>query len=332
MGMGMHVKSDSDVTCSIEASTPPRSPRRPLYYVQSPSHSLQLHHDLEKMSYGSSPFASPTHHFHYHCSPIHHSRESSTSRFSASLKNPRALALAGGGWLRMQRKYDEVGDDADDLDAAENDGEDPAKDAAQLKFYVLCFLFCFLLLFTIFSLILWAASLPYKPKIIVKNIVFENFFVQAGMDATGVPTDMLTLNSTVRIIYRNPATFFGVHVTTTPLELHYSDLKVASGNMKKFYQSRKSGRKVIAVVEGKQVPLYGGIPLLTSSNSAEREEALQSVSVPLNLTFVVRSRAYILGKLVKTKFYRSILCELTLRGKHLGKPLNLTKHESCVYH
>ncbi|CAA2976639.1 Late embryogenesis abundant, partial [Olea europaea subsp. europaea] len=68
---------------SIEASTPPRSPRQPLYYVQSPSHSQQ---DLEKMSYGSSAFGSPTH--HYHCSPIHPSREFSTSRFSACLKNP----------------------------------------------------------------------------------------------------------------------------------------------------------------------------------------------------------------------------------------------------
>lgn len=65
----------------------------------------------------------------------------------------------------------------------------------------------------------------------VQNILFENFYLQAGMDASGVPTDMLTLNSTVKIFYRNPATFFGVHVTSTPLELHYFDLKVASGHV-----------------------------------------------------------------------------------------------------
>lgn len=46
-----------------------------------------------------------------------------------------------------------------------------------------------------------------------------------------MPTDMLTLNSTVKIFYRNPSTFFGVHVTSTPLELHYFDLKVASGHV-----------------------------------------------------------------------------------------------------
>lgn len=168
MGVTMHVKSDSEVT-SIDASTPPRSPRRPIYYVQSPSHSQQ---DLEKMSYGSSPFGSPTHHFHYHCSPIHHSRESSTSRFSASLKNPRHTGGAGGGgggeWLRLQRKYDEVGA-AEEGDELEGEGEDEREDdGGQVRFYVACFLLSFVVLFSLFSLILWAASLAYKPRIIVK--------------------------------------------------------------------------------------------------------------------------------------------------------------------
>ncbi|KAL6546151.1 hypothetical protein OROGR_010025 [Orobanche gracilis] len=319
MGVGFHVKSDSEVT-SIDASSPPRSPRRPLYYVQSPSHSQN---DLEKMSYGSSPFGSPTHpHFHYHCSPIHHSRESSTSRFSASLKNPKNT---GGGWRMMQRKYDEVGDEGDD-DDEECEGDGGRNGGGHARFYVVCFLLSFVVLFSIFSLILWAASLGYQPRIIVKSISFENFKIQAGMDATGVPTDMLTLNSTVRIFYRNPATFFGVHVTSTPLELHYFGLKVASGHMKSFYQSRKSIRKVMAMVQGHQVPLYGGLPLLVNGH-----DDIESMSVPLNLTFVMRSRAYILGRLVKTKFYRRISCDAAFTGKHLGKPLNLTKYESCTY-
>ncbi|GJZ98901.1 hypothetical protein Tco_0671354, partial [Tanacetum coccineum] len=62
-----------------------------------------------------------------------------------------------------------------------------------------------------------------------QSMVFDNFNVQSGMDATGVPTDMLTLNSTVRIFFRNPATFFGVHVSVSPVEIHYFQLKLASG-------------------------------------------------------------------------------------------------------
>ncbi|XP_055836202.1 uncharacterized protein LOC129904651 [Solanum dulcamara] len=309
MGVTIHAKSDSEVT-SIDAS----SPRRTLYYVQSPSHSQ---HDLEKMSYGSSPFGSPTH--HHHCSPIHHSREFSTSRFSASLKNNQ-LAV----WKRIPRMRND--DDNDNDPRADDDENVDYDDGKSVRFYVLCFLFSFLVLSTIFSLILWAASLPYKSKIFVKSMVFENLNVQAGIDGTGLQTDMLTLNSTVRIYYRNPASFFGVHVTATPLELHYYMLKLASGQMKKLYEPRKSKRIVVAVLQGHQIPLYGAISVLSDA-----KDRIQSVSLPLNLTFLMRSRAYILGSLVKPEFSIHISCQVTLKGNHLGKHINLTKSSSCTY-
>lgn len=165
----MHVKSDSDVT-SVDASSPPRSPRRPLYYVQSPSQ-----HDVEKMSYGSSPFASPP---HYHCSPIHHSRESSTSRFSASLKNTRNPAA----WKRIERRHEE-----DDGEEEDDDGEDEGA-KSHLKLYVILFVLSFALLFTIFSLCLWAASTVYKPKIIVQVSCF--FQVESLFCPIPSPTEL----------------------------------------------------------------------------------------------------------------------------------------------
>ncbi|XP_024995497.1 uncharacterized protein LOC112528707 [Cynara cardunculus var. scolymus] len=318
MGVTMHVKSDSDLT-SVEALTPPRSPRRPLYYVQSPSN----HDANDKMSFGSSPFGSPGHPTHYHCSPIHHSRESSTSRtFSASIKNAVVRAHHQGHAGRALSPWKRIEDgevDEDDDDDGDDGGGFPR------RFYVIWFVLSFVVLFTIFSLILWAASFPYKPKVFVKSMVFDNFNVQSGMDATGVPTDMLTLNSTVKIFYRNPATFFGVHVTVTPIEIHYFQLKLASGYVKKFYQSRKSQRVIMAQVLGYQMPLYGGV---SPFNAAIGH--LKSVTVPVNVTFGLRSRAYILGRLVKPKFYRHVSCQVTLRGNQLGKRVNLT--DSCTYH
>ncbi|CAI9104809.1 OLC1v1003572C1 [Oldenlandia corymbosa var. corymbosa] len=351
--MGVHQKSDSEVTSCIEegSSTPPRSPGggrppQPLYYVQSPS-SHNHHHSAElneKMSYGSSPFASPpTHHHHYdhyyHCSPIHHSRDqsSTTSRFSASLKNPSKL----GAWQLIPKEPNNGGGGGG-LDGVEGGGEDDEEDdegekAAQLKFYVVCFLLGFVLLFTLFSLILWGASLSYQPNILVKKMVFERMKVQAGIDGSGVPTDMLTLNSTVKIVYSNPSTFFGLHVTSTPLQLRYLDLILASGPMKKFYESRKSQRIVAVVVQGYQVPLYGGVPVLSSGSFASTDNLNHNtldhsaVSVPMNLTFQMRSRAYILGRLVKPKFYKTVLCQITVRPNHLGRPISFTNSNHCVY-
>lgn len=157
MGVAMHAKSDSET--SIDASSPPRSPRRTLYYVQSPSHS---HQDAEKMSYASSPFASPPHP-HYHCSPIHHSRESSTSRFSAAalkLNHPAA-------WKRLQQLRHHDGGEEDGEEEDDDDELGPGRGSA-MRFYVVCFVLSFVVLFTVFSLILWAASAPYQPKIFVQ--------------------------------------------------------------------------------------------------------------------------------------------------------------------
>lgn len=153
----MHAKTDSDGT-SIDASWLPKSPRRPIYYVQSPSN-----HDVEKMSYGSSPTGSPTHHY-YHCSPIHHSRESSTSRFSASLKNPRNFST----WKHVQLHQD---DDDDDETYGRNGGS-----VGKLRLYVCVGLF-FVFMFTVFCLILWGASKAYRPKIIVKVHAFYRWFL-----------------------------------------------------------------------------------------------------------------------------------------------------------
>lgn len=155
----MHAKSDSEVT-SYDQSTPPRSPRRPVYYVQSPSN-----HDVEKMSYGSSPLGSPPHHY-YHCSPIHHSRESSTSRFSASLKYPRSLPT----WKKVQRV--EESDDDNDEDVGIGGPE------RNVRLY-LCFVLLFFLLFTVFSLILWGASKSYKPVVSVKVSSSIHYYVSA---------------------------------------------------------------------------------------------------------------------------------------------------------
>lgn len=308
---GMHVKSESEVT-SVDAYSPPRSPRRStLYYVQSPSH------DPEKMSCGSSPCGSPTRQFQYHCSPIHHSRESSTSRFSAYLNNKTAgrnVNPPPPPWKRLSPPSDP------DLLRGDDGG---GRLRSPVKFYILCFLISFLILFSVFSIILWAASTPYKPKVFVKSIRVEEYKVQAGMDWSGVQTEMVSLNATVRMMYANPATFFGVHVTSTPLRLHYYDLNIATGHMKKFYMARKSKRVWVTVVEGHQVPVYGAVPILDGGGT---------VSLPLNLTFVVRSRANILGRLVKSKFYTHISCQVALSGTHVGKPINLATPGSCTYY
>ncbi|MBA0876725.1 hypothetical protein Goshw_021769 [Gossypium schwendimanii] len=380
----MHAKTDSEVT-SLAPSSPTRSPRRPVYYVQSPSRDS---HDGEKTtttSFHSTPILSPTGSPpHSHSSVGHHSRESSSSRFSGSLKpgsrkvSPNDGSSKSGHGKGSSSSHHKQWKDCDVIEEEGLLESEEREKSLPRRCYLLAFVVGFFVLFSMFSLILWGASRPQKPKITMKSIKFEQFKIQAGSDFTGVSTDMITMNSTVKMIYRNTGTFFGVHVTSSPLDLSYSQINIASGtsvdpftssvlspewtlssnstkclgahvnqlpvlalaksedkypikdnsehvegSMKKFYQSRKSQRSVSITVTGNKVPLYGSGASLSSSTGTT------SVPISLKLNFIVRSRAYVLGKLVKPKFYKKIQCDLTFDPKKLNLPISLKK--SCTY-
>ncbi|XP_057794464.1 uncharacterized protein LOC131010818 isoform X2 [Salvia miltiorrhiza] len=199
----MHAKTHSEVG-SLAPSSPDRN--RPAYYVQSPSH------DGEKTTASvtstpilSSPVGSPR-----------HSRESSTS---APLKPGSCSRKVSSG---SERRDDGFTNWEFDLMEDEEDGEPPDQLPPP------CFFFAFfVVVFLLFSLILWGLSKHQKPNITMQSIKFERFTVQAGSDSSGVSTDMISLNSTLNFKYRNTATFFGVHVSSTPVSLSYSQLNIA---------------------------------------------------------------------------------------------------------
>ncbi|XAR57787.1 hypothetical protein NMG60_11026050, partial [Bertholletia excelsa] len=300
--------TDSDAT-SLAASSPGRSPgRRPAYFVQSPSR--DSHEDGEKTtnSFHSTPAAlSPM------ASPGHHSGRSSSTRFSGS----------GGSRRHQHRKSTAVGNHFDAIEEEGLLGGDAGSGGLPRRCYFPVFVLGFVILFSFFSLVLWGASRNQKPVVTMKSISFDEFLIQAGNDFSGVATEMVTMNSTVKLVFRNTGTFFGVHVTSTPLDLSFSQLTVATGTMKKFYQSRKSQRMVTVVMQGSHVPLYGGGASLTSIDGKP------TAPVPLKLSFALRSRAYVLGRLVKPKFYKKVQCSTVFDPQKMNVAVSLKT--SCTY-
>ncbi|KAK7263136.1 hypothetical protein RJT34_30721 [Clitoria ternatea] len=316
--MSMLAKTDSEVS-SLSHSSPARSPRRPVYYVQSPSRDSS--HDGEKTtnSFHSSPLQSPLGsppHSHSNSSLGPHSRESASTRFSGS--NKTNSTNRKGPWRPWK----------DQFHAIEEEGLlDPHESSQHALprrcYYFLAFFIAFALLFSVFSLILWGASRPQKPAISIKSITFDEFVIQAGADMSGVATSLVSMNSSVKLTFRNTATFFGVHVTSTPLDLNYYQLTLATGTMGKFYQSRKSERSMRVRMIGRHIPLYGGGANLNSVNGAPVDP------VPLRLSLMVRSRAYVLGKLVKPKFIKKIECSVVMDPNKMGKPISILN--KCNY-
>ncbi|GMP34873.1 hypothetical protein CsSME_00007565 [Camellia sinensis var. sinensis] len=308
----MATKSESDIT-SLAPSSPSRSPKRPVYYVQSPSRDSQdgdKSSSMQATPNYNSPIESPS-----HPSFGRHSRNSSSSRFSGIFRS--SSGRKGGrkrndkGWpecnvILEEGKYDEFDDD----------------NRFTRRFQALLAVLSFVVLFTVFCLIIWGAGRPYKAEVSVKSLVVNNIYIGEGSDFTGVPTKMLTMNGSLRIGVYNPATFFGIHISSTPINLLYSAITVATGQLRKYSQPRKSHRIVLVNLEGTKVPLYGaGSSLTTASNT-------NAVQVPLTLQFEIRSRGNVVGKLVRTKHTVQISCPLVIDSTST-KPIKFKK-DSCL--
>ncbi|KAL6897973.1 hypothetical protein ACP4OV_006569 [Aristida adscensionis] len=313
----MHAKSESDVT-SLAASSPPRSPKRANYYVQSPSRES---HDggyksssMQPTPVFNSPNESPS-----HPSYGRHSRSSSVSRFSGNLRDGRK----GGGGGGERKALNDKGWPECNVIEEEGPYEDLAGDSGlSRRCQIILGFLTFVLLFTVFCLIIWGAARPYEPEVIVKSLVMDDFYAGEGTDHSGVPTKMVTLNCSLHIAVYNPATMFGIHVTSGPIHMLYSDISIGVGQLRRYYQPRKSHRIVAAVIHGEKVPLYGagGGPMLSSSGGA----------VPLTLDFDLTSRGYVIGKLVRVTHKVHVTCHVVVDAKKT-KPIRLSKKACAVY-
>ncbi|OMO66697.1 Late embryogenesis abundant protein, LEA-14 [Corchorus olitorius] len=304
--MMLSTKSESDIT-SLAPSSPSRSPKRPVYYVQSPSRDS---HDGDKSSsMQPSPMESPSHPSSFG----RHSRNSSASRFSGIFRSSSGR--------KGNRKRNDKGWPECNVIMEEGSYDEFEDKAFTRRFQALIAVFTFVVLFTVFCLIIWGASRPYKAEITVKSLQVHNFYVGEGADFSGVPTKMLTVNGSLKLSVYNPASIFGIHVSSNPVNLIYSEIPVATGQLKKYYQPRKSRRTVSVLLEGKKVPLYGaGSSLTFTQNGAE---------IPLILKLEVRSRGNVVGKLVRTKHRRQISCPLVIDSK-TTKPIKFKK-DTCTY-
>ncbi|GAU10997.1 hypothetical protein TSUD_112900, partial [Trifolium subterraneum] len=182
-------KSESDIT-SLAPSSPSRSPKRPVYYVQSPSRDS---HDGDKSSsmqatpISNSPMESPS-----HPSFGRHSRNSSASRFSGIF---RSSSGRKGGRKRNDKGWPECGVILEEGSYREFEDK----------------------------------SFARRFQALIASLTVHSFYVWEGTDFTGVPTRLLTLNSTLHMNIYNPATFFGIHVHSSPINLVYSDISIATG-------------------------------------------------------------------------------------------------------
>ncbi|GLT76195.1 hypothetical protein SLA2020_478680 [Shorea laevis] len=242
-----------------------------------------------------------------------HSRNSSASRFSGIFRSS-----SGRKW---GRKRNDKGWPECNVIMEEGSYDEFEDKGLTRRLQAMIAVFTFVVLFTVFCLIIWGASRPYKAEITVRSLTVNNFYVGEGTDFSGVPTKLLTVNGSLKMNIYNPATIFGIHVSSTPINLIYFEIPVATGQLKKYYQPRKSRRTVSVILEGKKVPLYGAGSSLTVSPTG--------VEVPLKLKFEIRSRGNVVGQLVRTRHRKQISCPMVIDSTST-KAIKFKKN-SCTY-
>ncbi|RAL37197.1 hypothetical protein DM860_004119 [Cuscuta australis] len=295
--MMMMKKYDSSDSGSATASPKRLPPPLQQYYVQSPS---SRHDSAQVTPACPSPLQSP-------------------SYSSSCVDSSAASTRASGNWRRRSGKWWR---ECKVIEEEVDEEEEGVRGFCSKGLIVVMVLG---LVFALSCLLIWSASQPYKPSIIVKGLRVHNLYKGEGSDHTGVPTRLLTINGSVSMATYNPSPFFGIHLAATPINLIYSQIIVAAGEMKEYYQARKSYREWALVLEGENVPLYGtGDSLAGLDNNG---------GIPLELDLVMRSKGYLVGKLVKTKQQRHVSCSLTIKlssGRSTtSKYVNL--NDSCTY-
>ncbi|KAM0913601.1 hypothetical protein ACQ4PT_012037 [Festuca glaucescens] len=312
-----HTTSDSDVT-SLATTSPSRSPKRSAYYVVSPSRDSRDDGDKSSSTQATPVYSSPLESPSHQSSLGPHSRASSASRFSG----PLLRSPSGGGGKAASRKrprgHGKGWHEVDVID--EDDGEYDDEDQEVSRGCVVAFWFSVLVLaFTLVCLVVWGAARRYKPTVVVKSLTVDNLYDGEGVDHTGVPTKLVTVHCLLKIDVDNPSTMFGIHVSSSSMQLMYSQIPIANGQLEKFYQPKASRHVASVILHGEKTPLYGAGATFSDTGGA----------VPLTLDLVVNTRGYVIGRLVRVTHEKRVQCPVVVSSRS-DRPIRFTQ-SACSY-
>ncbi|KAG2306916.1 hypothetical protein Bca4012_084128 [Brassica carinata] len=303
----MDATSESERT-SLDLSI--SSPKQ-AYYVESPSSVSQVY-DGDKSSSAASLIQVQTPNYTI----------LTESRLSSSSRTSNGTSGVGFRWKGSSRRRDMYWLERHyTIDEEEVYEDNRGLSVGQCRAVMV--ILGIVVVFSVFCSVLWGASHPFSPIVSVKSFSLHSFYYGEGIDRTGVATKILSFNSSVKVTIDSPAPYFGIHVSSSStFNLTFSALTLATGQLKSYYQPRKSKHTAIVKLIGSEVPLYGAGPNLAASDKKGR--------VPVKLEFEIRSQGNLLGKLVKSKHLNHISCSFYISSSKTSKPIEFT-HKTCKH-
>lgn len=139
----------------------------------------------------------------------------------------------------------------------------------------------------------------------LQGVEFQSFNVMQGYDRTGVPTDMVNLDATVKLSVNNPSKYYGAFVSAPAVHLSYLPRSIAHSQVPGFYQGCNSERDIIIKANAEYEPLYGAGPSL-------QQAMLENRHIPLGLIISLKSHVNVFGNIVLKYFIQTHVCNVML--------------------
>lgn len=320
----MRASFDSDASL---VNSPPMSPPRhghPVYFVQSPSRDSMQDGDSLSQSFSratplGSPSASPMHHKHF--------KQPSTESllFGAHTPKPgsrRVLpqpSYVAGANPKKGHRPCAPGTILEEEKGIE--GEKTKRLSRACLIWIA--IFFTIVMFFAGAFLFWLVTMPKAPHVTVQSMAFSYFSLEDGVDNSGVPTMVVSLNATATLQLYNPSRFFGYHIKGSPMGLKYLDLAMAGGQLKPIFLEKRSTKKVIVAITSDKQFLHGAGPSFDLSYSAP------GGGVSLKLEGTVFTRAFVMGQMLKNKFSINVACSFNFAA---GTPTQWKVQQlACIY-
>lgn len=78
----------------------------------------------------------------------------------------------------------------------------------------------------------WLCEDDLKNPFCEQRLLVDDFYIGEGTDSTGVPTNLVTSNLSLVLHVYNSAPTFGIHVSSGPINLMYSEIAISTGRVK----------------------------------------------------------------------------------------------------
>ncbi|CAK9855308.1 unnamed protein product [Sphagnum jensenii] len=171
----------------------------------------------------------------------------------------------------------------------------------------LCMTLCSLaFILAVTCLLYWIVCHPHAPSTTLKRVEFRKFHVMQGYDRTGVPTEILSLQSMVHLTFRNPSKHYATLVSpSSSITFSYLPRQLVHVQVARFYQQRDSQSELMVAAEAKYVPLYGAGPSM-------KEAIAESRTIELGLTISVTATVRLFAGLMTKEYNQELTCRVSL--------------------